>query len=196
MADVPLWPVGLATAGGFLLWWAVNDPEGGLGAAFSELASGKKPTPGTQPASTIGQAGQVTGGLRTDAGKIAAGAAAAGAAGVVGVARSYLGVPYKWGGADRSGIDCSGLVLVAYRDARGISLPHDATGQTRRGKAVPRNSVQPGDMVAYGSPARYPHIAIAVDSQTMIHAPTWGQAVQYGKIDMRLDGGPTIFRIG
>jgi cell wall-associated NlpC family hydrolase len=114
---------------------------------------------------------------------------------VVGVARSYLGTPYRWGGANHDGIDCSGLVLVAYRDARGITLPHDATGQTRRGKAIPRGSVMPGDLVAYGTPARYPHIAIAVDGSTMIHAPTWGRTVEYGKIDMKLDGGPTIFRI-
>lgn len=192
MADVPLWPLAIATAGGFLLWVAVEDPPGGIGGAFSELVAGNRPTPGTPPPSSI-DALAVSGSMRTDAGAIAGSAAAAG--GVVGVAQSYLGTPYRWGGADRTGIDCSGLTMVAYKQARGISLPHDCTGQTRRGKAIPRNSVMPGDLVAYGSPARYPHIAIAVDSKRMIHAPTWGRTVEYGNIDMKLDGGPTIFRI-
>lgn len=36
---------------------------------------------------------------------------------------AYLGVPYVLGGATRAGADCGGLVVLAYRELRGIELP-------------------------------------------------------------------------
>lgn len=194
-----LWSLGLATTGGFLLWAAINDPDGGLVGAVRELAAGQSPTPGVQKHSELDDLLTRIRQAAADAGMQATGAAGGMGGGgrgatVVAEAKKYLGSPYRWGGASKSGIDCSGLSMMAYR-AVGISLPHNVTAQTRKGHIVPRNQVQPGDLVAYGTPARYPHCAIALNATEMIHAPTWGQPVQYGKIDMRVSGGPTIFRL-
>ena len=54
-------------------------------------------------------------------------------------ALSYLGVPYRFGGASpRTGFDCSGLVNHVFRQAFGLSLPRTAREIARNGAAVAR----------------------------------------------------------
>lgn len=98
---------------------------------------------------------------------------------VVATARSYLGVPYLWGGTTRSGIDCSGLVLVSYA-AAGVHIPRVAQDQSRVGVPVlSLSDVQPGDLLAYGAgPNAVDHITIASGDGRMIEAPHAGTVVR------------------
>lgn len=98
---------------------------------------------------------------------------------VVETARSYLGVPYLWGGESREGMDCSGLVLVSYA-AIGVSMPRVAQDQAQRGvPVVSLAEVQPGDLISYGSgPASIDHITIASGNGKMIEAPHAGAVVR------------------
>jgi len=83
----------------------------------------------------------------------------------VDVARSYLGVPYLWGGMTERGIDCSGLVHMAYRRL-GRLVPRDADQQEEA--AVEVGDLRPGDLITYGEPVD--HIAFWLGEERILHA--------------------------
>ena len=96
---------------------------------------------------------------------------------VVAIARRELGVPYVWGGASRRGFDCSGLTMFVYRHV-GISLAHSATMQSRRGSRVSLHHLRPGDLLFFGHPSSYYHVAMYIGHGRMIEAPHRGARVR------------------
>ncbi|GAA1604752.1 NlpC/P60 family protein [Catellatospora bangladeshensis] len=60
-------------------------------------------------------------------------------------ARAWLGVTYVWGGLTPYGIDCSGLVHLAFRQL-GVTVPRDASDQRLAVPELPLGSEQPGDL--------------------------------------------------
>ena len=100
---------------------------------------------------------------------------AAGASGAVAAAMSMQGVPYRWGGADPSGIDCSGLMMWAWARA-GRSLPHSSAAQYGATRRVSSSDLQPGDLVFYGSPIH--HVGMYIGGGQIVHAPHSGDVVR------------------
>ena len=82
-------------------------------------------------------------------------------------ARTFLGAPYLWGGLTAAGIDCSGLVHMAYRRL-GRLVPRDACQQEAAGAEVAEP--RPGDLVTYGTDVECDHVAFLLESGRILHA--------------------------
>ena len=84
-------------------------------------------------------------------------------------ARALLGVPYEWGGLTERGIDCSGLVHLAFARA-GAWVPRDAFEQDEAGREVAEADLRPGDLVTYAKHGEVDHIAFWAGDGRILHA--------------------------
>ncbi len=81
------------------------------------------------------------------------------------------GVPYRNGGSDPSGFDCSGFVQYVFAQ-HAWRLPRDTDRQYHEGNAVPYDEIQPGDLVFFETVARgASHVGVAIGGDQFIHAP-------------------------
>lgn len=87
-------------------------------------------------------------------------------------------IPYVWGGASLSGMDCSGLVSYVYQHAAGIALPHSTVAQESYVTTHSVADAQPGDILFWGSRGSTYHDAIYIGNNQYVAAPTEGQNVQ------------------
>jgi cell wall-associated NlpC family hydrolase len=87
-------------------------------------------------------------------------------------ARAYLGAPYVWGGISEQGIDCSGLVHMAWRRL-GRLVPRNAGQQEEAATLV--HEPRYGDLVTYGR-EETTHIAFWLGDGRILHA-TGGRGV-------------------
>lgn len=108
---------------------------------------------------------------------MAASTPSAPATGVVGTALSVMGMPYRWGGTDADGFDCSGLIQYTYAQ-HGITLPRQSTEQAKAGREVGRrvDLLQPGDILTFAAePGReVSHVGLYLGEGRFIHSATGG----------------------
>jgi len=96
---------------------------------------------------------------------------------IAGTAFGLQGVPYRLGGTDPSGFDCSGLVHYVL-SRHGVPSPRVVKDQFQLGREV-RDELQPGDLVFFAvNSRRASHVGIAIDGDRFVHAPATGQSVR------------------
>ena len=98
---------------------------------------------------------------------------------VVKTARSFIGVPYQWGGSSvEKGFDCSGLAMAIYR-LNGLKLPRTSGAQYKAGTWVSREKLTKGDLVFFDtrSSGKISHVGIYIGQDKFIHAPRTGKTV-------------------
>jgi cell wall-associated NlpC family hydrolase len=96
------------------------------------------------------------------------------------IAERYLGVAYRWGGANpSSGFDCSGFVKYVYAQL-GIRLPHYAASQFADTAYIAPAQLEPGDLVFFEPHADGPgHVGIYVGTGMFIEALHTGDVVKF-----------------
>ena len=92
-------------------------------------------------------------------------------------ARAYLGAPYEWGGMSERGIDCSGLVHMAFRRV-GVTVPRDGDQQEAAGSEISAADLQHGDLITYGDDERADHIAFWAGEGRILHATARADAMR------------------
>jgi cell wall-associated NlpC family hydrolase len=98
--------------------------------------------------------------------------------------RTQIGAPYKYGGySPRTGFDCSGLVLWAYRQ-HGVSTPRTAKDQARYGRGVSKNKLSPGDILVFHIRGGY-HTGVYMGNNSFVHSPKPGSSVKIESLNSR-----------
>ncbi|HEY7558689.1 MAG TPA: C40 family peptidase [Candidatus Binatia bacterium] len=87
------------------------------------------------------------------------------------MARSFLGLPYRWGGmSERRGADCSGLVKMLFAKLY-IELPRSSREQIHSGEEVPMAKLETGDLVFFSNGGNVPmHVGVYMGNHQFLHA--------------------------
>lgn len=101
---------------------------------------------------------------------------------IVTEALGQIGRPYRYGGTDPDGFDCSGLVQYSYAQA-GVSLPRTTGDQLKSGKQIPLSDAEPGDLLFYKLNGSL-HVALYVGDGRAVHAPARGRQVIVAPVDI------------
>lgn len=94
----------------------------------------------------------------------------------------WAGTPYRYGGQDRSGVDCSGFIQRVYADLNGTQLPRTTEKQARIGSPVKRHQLQPADLVFFKTGWKQRHAGIYIGNGEFIHAST-SRGVMISRLD-------------
>ncbi|WP_412062278.1 C40 family peptidase [Rubrivirga sp. IMCC45206] len=84
-------------------------------------------------------------------------------------APDWIGIPYRWGGTTRRGIDCSAFVRQFVRQTMAIELPRTTATQRYEGVDVSRADLQPGDLVFFRRRGTR-HVGVYLSEGDFVHA--------------------------
>ena len=89
-------------------------------------------------------------------------------------AESYKGTPYVYGGTSRSGIDCSGLIFNAAKEAGLGTLPRTAKAMCSIASRISDSQREPGDLIFFQADNTISHVAIFLGNNQILHSVSDG----------------------
>lgn len=102
---------------------------------------------------------------------------------LVATALTFRGTPYRYGGSDPTGFDCSGFVQWVFA-LHGTALPRETRDQYGAGEKIDRDEVEPGDLVFFETVSRgASHVGIALGGGEFVHAPSSRGVVRVERYD-------------
>lgn len=84
----------------------------------------------------------------------------------------WQGVPYRYGGTTKQGVDCSAYIQHVFRDSFAEILPRTTLQQAKQGVAVKRSELQTGDLVFFNVSRRTKHVGVYLEDGRFLHAST------------------------
>lgn len=104
---------------------------------------------------------------------------------VVETALALRGTPYRNGGSDLRGFDCSGFVWYVFSQ-NGLAVPRTVAEQYESGRRVKGRDLQPGDLVFFQTSERgASHVGIALDQTRFVHAPSSSGVVRVETLEAK-----------
>jgi murein DD-endopeptidase len=97
------------------------------------------------------------------------------------VALQQIGVPYRYGGENPSGFDCSGLVQYAYLRA-GKAVPRTTSQLWHYTETVDRANMRAGDLLFFEVDGKMQHVGMYVGEGRFVHAPSSGKTVSLASL--------------
>lgn len=94
---------------------------------------------------------------------------------VIDAACAWIGVPYRYGGNTTGGVDCSGLVCMAFEKGASLKLPRSSREICEFSRPVSREKARAGDLVFFVSKRggdRVNHVAIYLGDNKIVHSTT------------------------
>ena len=83
--------------------------------------------------------------------------------------KKWQGTPYRFGGVDEQGMDCSAFTRNMYQEAYGMQLPRSTYEQVELGREISQHELQPGDLVFFRT-GRTQHNGVYVGEGKFAHA--------------------------
>jgi len=84
--------------------------------------------------------------------------------------KKWDNTPYKYGGKDFRGVDCSALIQSVYKNAFGIDIPRTTIEQIKVGYKINKNSNQSGDLIFFKTSYKDRHIGIIIEKGKFLHS--------------------------
>jgi cell wall-associated NlpC family hydrolase len=143
----------------------------GAGCASSGAVPRPFPVPGAAPPETPAESAGVS--PATDGYALA------------GTALSFRGTPYRDGGDDPTGFDCSGFIWYVFA-RHGLSVPRTVTEQYQTGRTVSPDALTAGDLVFFSTVAPgATHVGMAIGGDEFVHAPSTAGTVRVERLSAR-----------
>ncbi len=92
---------------------------------------------------------------------------------IVEEALTWLGTPYRYGGSDYSGTDCSGLTMKVYFKALGLSIPRNSAQQQKFCQSIKKGALTTGDLLFFATgkdKKKVSHVGLYLGDGQFIHA--------------------------
>lgn len=94
----------------------------------------------------------------------------------------WKGVPYRYGGLSKSGVDCSGFIYLTFAEEFGIRIPRTTQAQVLNGIVVEQADLIPGDLVFFQTGIKQRHVGIYIGKNQFIHTSS-SRGVMTSRLD-------------
>ncbi|WP_457745465.1 C40 family peptidase [Sulfurimonas sp.] len=84
--------------------------------------------------------------------------------------KKWKNTPYCYGGHSKSGVDCSSLVQILYKNAFNISLPRTTQAQVLMGHKISKYKMREGDLIFFKTGTRSHHSGVYLENGKFIHS--------------------------